>query len=120
MGIDFRLEKTLLHILFGEISVCSSGAVKVQYGPGKGGRRVYFLVFLYGEVFAIVHSVVFDFASRKGGAGKLRNDQLIHLGRGERTHTWHRLWVTGRDTHSSSLFLQSEVCVCALSIVRDS
>lgn len=32
-----------------------------------------FLHLLYGEAFAILHSVVFVFADRKGGAGKLRN-----------------------------------------------
>lgn len=51
------------------------------------GGECIFLYFLYGEISAIVHSVVFDFAGRKGGAGKLRNGQLRLLGRGERYHT---------------------------------
>lgn len=79
----------------------------MQYGPRKGERRVYFLIFLDGEMFAIVH-----FAGRGRGAGKLRKGQLRLLGRGGITHTWRRLRATGTDTHSSSVFLQPCVCVC--------
>lgn len=90
-------------------------AVKVQYGPRKGERRVCFLLFLDGEMFAIVR-----FAGRGRGAGKLRKGQLRLLGRGGITHTWRRLRATGRDTHSSSVFLQPCVCVqCQWAVTAD-
>lgn len=116
-GNEFREEKPLLHVLFGETSACSSGGVKMQSGPGKGGRRLCFLVSFAQGSFAVVHSVVFGFAGRKGSR-KAKEWPVVTSRKGRENP--YLLWPVGDRERGVSFCSGRDVCVrCQLSMTAE-
>lgn len=100
----------------GKPLVCSSGAAKVQYGPGKGGRRVYFLYIFVWQNFCYCAFYCLWFCWQKRRSRKAKEWPAETFRKG-RENPYLTSPVGDRERHPQQFFIFAVrgMCVCIVN-----